>query len=168
MEHDPANEEVPPPTSIDVPSSSTAPLATTAIATSKPIIIDAIAALFAHMDVIHKDLVDRIGQFHERVDLIVERQKHDIKAIHDTLSALSRWHTEFITEVNDFINSIRRRWSNLFFFFDRWPSLVSFIWFLCWFVLWILGCIYGDSSLFYLFGPFIYIIGCWWLWILLS
>ena len=58
------------------------------------------------MNVIHTDLVERIGQVHERVDLIVECQEHDIKAIYDTLSAFSRRHTKFITEVNDFINSI--------------------------------------------------------------
>ena len=102
VELDPLDEEVPPPASTDVPSSSTAAAATI---TSDPTIIDAIVALFSHMVVIHKDLVERIGQVYERVDLIVECQEHDIKAIRDTLSALSRRHIEFITEVNDFINN---------------------------------------------------------------
>ena len=47
-----------------------------------------------------------VRQVHEQVNIIVERQTHDIVAICDTLSALSRQHTEFIAEVNDFINSI--------------------------------------------------------------
>ena len=47
------------------------------------------------MYVIHTDLVERIGQVHERVDLIVEHQEHDIKVMRDTLSALSRQHAEF-------------------------------------------------------------------------
>ena len=61
------------------------------------------------MNIIHMDLVERIGQVHEQVDLITERQEHDIKAMPDTLSTLSRQHTEFITTVNDFINNIRCR-----------------------------------------------------------
>ena len=61
------------------------------------------------MNVIHTDLVKRIGQVHERVNLIVELQEHDIKAIRDTLFALSHRHTEFINAVNDFINSIQRK-----------------------------------------------------------
>ena len=60
------------------------------------------------MNVIHTNLIERIGLVHERVDLIVKRQAHDIVAIHDTLLALSCRHMEFITEVNDFITSIRR------------------------------------------------------------
>ena len=49
--------------STNVSSSSIAPPAATA--TSDPTITDAIVALFAHMDVIHKDLVKRIEQVHE-------------------------------------------------------------------------------------------------------
>ncbi|GFY88896.1 hypothetical protein Acr_06g0008360 [Actinidia rufa] len=84
----------------DLQSSST----TTSASTSNDSrITDTIVSLFAHMDVIHKDLVEHIGQVHERVDLIVEHHAHDIKAVHDTLSALSHRHSEFITKVNDFI-----------------------------------------------------------------
>ena len=89
VELDPSDKEVPPPASTDVPYSSTAP-PPAATATSDLTITDANATLFTHMDVIHKDLVECIGQVHERVDLIVECQEHDIKAICDTLSALSR------------------------------------------------------------------------------
>ncbi|GFS46049.1 hypothetical protein Acr_00g0099870 [Actinidia rufa] len=39
-------------------------------ATADPSIATAIAALVAHMDGIHKYLVERIGQVHERVDRI--------------------------------------------------------------------------------------------------
>ncbi|GFY82955.1 hypothetical protein Acr_02g0011950 [Actinidia rufa] len=110
---DPSDNEVPPPAATDFPSTSTTPPPTTFAAASTAAsdfrISDAIVALFAYMNVIHTDLVEGIGQVHERVDLIVERQEHDIKAIRDTLSALSHRHTEFITEENDFINSIRRR-----------------------------------------------------------
>ncbi|GFS42825.1 hypothetical protein Acr_00g0081890 [Actinidia rufa] len=110
---DPSDNELPPPTATDVPSTFTAPPPTTPTAGSTAAfdskIANAIAALFAHMNVIHIDFVECIGQVHERVDLIVEHQEHDIKAIHDTLSALSCRHTEFIIEVNDFINSIRRK-----------------------------------------------------------
>ena len=35
-------------------------------------IVDAIVALFTHMNAIHTDLAERIGLVHERVDLIVE------------------------------------------------------------------------------------------------
>ena len=90
MELDLSNEEAPPLVSTDVPSSSTVPPAATTIDTYDPTITDAIAILFAHMDVIHKDLVERMGQVHERVDLIIEHQERDIKAIYDTLSVLSR------------------------------------------------------------------------------
>ncbi|GFY95024.1 hypothetical protein Acr_10g0004090 [Actinidia rufa] len=69
----------------------------------------AITSLVAHMDKIHKDLIERIGLVHERVDHIAERQELDIKAVRDTLSALSQRHTEFITDVNEFIQSICRR-----------------------------------------------------------
>ena len=94
----------------DVPSTSSTPLADDDLATvSNSKIADAIAALFTHMNVIHTDLVERIGQVHECVDLIVEHQVHDIVVIRDTLSVLSRRHTKFITGVNDFINSIRRK-----------------------------------------------------------
>ena len=89
VELDPSDKEVSPPASTDVPSSSTAP-PPAATATSDLTITDANATLFTHMDVIHKDLVECIGQVHERVDLIVEHQEHDIKAIRDTLLALSR------------------------------------------------------------------------------
>ncbi|GFZ05233.1 hypothetical protein Acr_17g0008050 [Actinidia rufa] len=99
-----------PPTATDVPSTSTAPpIAVDLAAASTSKIADAITALFTHMNVIHMDLVEHIGLVHERVDLIVERQAHDIVYIHDTLSVLSRRHTEFITEVNDFINSISHK-----------------------------------------------------------
>ncbi|GFZ05270.1 hypothetical protein Acr_17g0008420 [Actinidia rufa] len=89
----------PPPTA---PAAAAAALTTA----SNSRIVDAIAALFAHVNVIHVDLVERIGLVQERVDLIMERQAHDIKAIRDTLSVLSHQHTEFITEVNDFITII--------------------------------------------------------------
>ncbi|GFS35833.1 hypothetical protein Acr_00g0042440 [Actinidia rufa] len=59
----------------------------------------AISSLVAHMDKIHKDLIERIGLVHGRVDRIAERQELDIKAVRDTLSALSQRHTEFITDV---------------------------------------------------------------------
>ncbi|GFY87728.1 hypothetical protein Acr_05g0013670 [Actinidia rufa] len=68
-----------------------------------------INALVAHIDMIHKDLIERIGHVHKRVDRIAERYEHDIKAIRDTLSTLSQWHTQFITDVNTFIQSIRHR-----------------------------------------------------------
>ncbi|GFZ06455.1 hypothetical protein Acr_18g0006250 [Actinidia rufa] len=68
-----------------------------------------ISSLVAHMDMIHKDLIERIRLVHERVDRIAERQELDIKAVRDTLSALSQRHTEFITDVNEFIQSFRRR-----------------------------------------------------------
>ncbi|GFZ12750.1 hypothetical protein Acr_23g0011350 [Actinidia rufa] len=68
-----------------------------------------IVALSSQMTAIHTDLVERIGLVNERVNLIVERQAHDIVSIRDTLSALSRRHTEFIIDVNDFIRSIRGR-----------------------------------------------------------
>ncbi|GFS44984.1 hypothetical protein Acr_00g0093380 [Actinidia rufa] len=98
------------PAATDVPSSSTAPTTTaTPTDASSSKIVDAIAALFTHMNVFHMDLVERIGLVHERVDLIVERHTHDIVSIHDMLLALSHQHTEFITEANDFINSIYRR-----------------------------------------------------------
>ena len=42
------------------------------------------------MNVIYTDLVERIGQVYECIDLIVERQVHEIVAICDTLSELSR------------------------------------------------------------------------------
>ena len=113
VDHDPSDNELSPPTATDVPSTFTTPPPTVPTAGSTAAfdskIADAIAALFAHMNVIHIDFIERIGQVHERVDLIVEHQEHDIKAIRDTLSALSRRHTEFITEVNDFINSIQHR-----------------------------------------------------------
>ena len=96
-----------PPTSV-VPSSSTTPSNAAPIAFD-PSLATAITALVTHMDVIHKDLVERIGQVHERVDRIVERQEHDIKTIWDTLSTLSQRHSEFITNVNNFIQSIRCR-----------------------------------------------------------
>ncbi|GFY85396.1 hypothetical protein Acr_04g0001340 [Actinidia rufa] len=110
VEFDLSDDETPPPAATDIPSTSTAPphaAPLTGSVDSK--IVDAIAALFAHINVIHSDLVKRIGLVHERVDRIAERQEHDIKAIRDTLFALSSRHTEFITDVNDFINSIRRR-----------------------------------------------------------
>ena len=100
---DPSDDETPHATTNALSTSTAPPPAST----SK--IADAITALFTHMNVIHIDLVERIGLVHERVDLIVERQAHDIVFICDTLSALSCRHTEFIMEVNDFINNIRRR-----------------------------------------------------------
>ena len=87
---DPPKDAVPPPATTDLPSNFVAPPPATPIIASDSKIVDAIAAIFAHMNVIHKDLVEHIGQVHERIDLIVERQEHDIKAIRDTLSALSR------------------------------------------------------------------------------
>ena len=99
LEFDPSEDELPPSTATNIPSTSVVPplaaptAASTAAFDSK--IADAIVALFAHMYVIHTDLVERIGQVHERVDLIVEHQEHDIKVMRDTLSALSRQHAEF-------------------------------------------------------------------------
>ncbi|GFY93077.1 hypothetical protein Acr_08g0014730 [Actinidia rufa] len=104
----PSDDEAPSPT-IDVLSSSTAPVAT-APASFDPSIVIALATLVAHMDGIHKDLVDHIGQVHERVDRIAKHQELDIKAVQDTLSALSQRHSEFITDVNDFIQSIHHQW----------------------------------------------------------
>ncbi|GFZ11379.1 hypothetical protein Acr_22g0007770 [Actinidia rufa] len=101
-------EVVPPPAATDIPSTSIAP-PSSALAAFDPKYADVIVALFTHIDVIHKDLIKRISLVHEHVDLIVERQEHDIKAVRDTLSTLSQHHSEFITKVNDFINSIRRR-----------------------------------------------------------
>ena len=109
MDFDSLEDEVPPPVTTDIPFTSTAPPpAAPSTGTTDSRIANAIAALFAHINVIHSDLIERIGLVHEQVDLIVERQAHDIVAIRDTLSVLSRRHTEFIMEVNDFINSIRR------------------------------------------------------------
>ncbi|GFS33801.1 hypothetical protein Acr_00g0030640 [Actinidia rufa] len=107
MELDSPKEVVSPLTATNIPSTSTVP-PSTAPAASDPKIADAIATLFVHMDVIHKDLIEHIGLVHERVDLIVERREHDIKAVHDTLLVLYECHSGFIIEVNDFINNIRR------------------------------------------------------------
>ena len=88
-----SNDETPP-VALDVPSTSFAPPPTAdPAAASNSKIADAIATLFTHMNVIHTDLVERNRQVHERIDLIMERQAHDIAAICDTLSALSRRHT---------------------------------------------------------------------------
>ena len=104
---DPSDNETLSPIAPDVPSTSIAPPPfVDPAAASNSRIANAIAALSAHMNVIHSDLVERIGHVHERVDLIVERHAHDIVAIYDTLLALSRRYTEFIIEVNNFINSI--------------------------------------------------------------
>ena len=98
------------PTAPDVPSTSYAPpTAVDPAVASNSNIVDAIAVLFTHMNVIHTDLVERIGQVHKGNELIVECQAHDIVAIRDTLLAPSHRHTKFITEVNDFINSIHGR-----------------------------------------------------------
>ncbi|GFS42228.1 hypothetical protein Acr_00g0078590 [Actinidia rufa] len=102
----PSVDEAPPPTK-DVPSASIDSIVA-APATATPLIATTIVALVAHMDGIHKDLVERIGQVHER-GRIAERQELDIKVVRDTLFALSQRHSEFITNVNDFIQSIRRR-----------------------------------------------------------
>ncbi|GFY95467.1 hypothetical protein Acr_10g0008520 [Actinidia rufa] len=91
----------------DVQSASIDPTVA-APATVDPTITAAIAALVVHIDGIHKDLVERIRQVHEGIDLIVKRSAHDIKAVQDTLCTLSQCHSEFITKVNDFIRSIRR------------------------------------------------------------
>ena len=103
---DPLEDEVPPPTDIPCTSTALPPAAASTVASNSKI-TDAIVVLFTHMNVIHTDLIEHIGLVHERVDLIVERQANDIVAICETVSALSRRHTEFIIEVNDFINSIR-------------------------------------------------------------
>ncbi|GFY93379.1 hypothetical protein Acr_08g0017750 [Actinidia rufa] len=110
MELDLSDDKTHPFAATDISFTSTAPLVatpSTGIVDSK--IVDAIAALFAHINVIHSDWVQRIRLVHERVDRIVEHQELDIKAILDTLSALYSRHTKFINDVNDFINSIRRR-----------------------------------------------------------
>ena len=115
MDLNPSDHEAPPPpVATDILSTSTAhpptaPVAAAWAAASDSRIADAIVALFVHVNVIHVDLVERIGLVHERVDLIMEHQAHDIKAIRDTLSTLSHQHMEFIKEVNDFITSIRHR-----------------------------------------------------------
>ena len=93
-----------PPTPCASPSTST-----TTTLTAAPVVTAAITTLVAHMDMIYKDLIECIGHVHKRVDRIADRQEHDIKAIRDTLSALSQRHTKFITDVNTFIQSIRRR-----------------------------------------------------------
>ena len=92
---DPSDDETPLPTTA-ILSTSTASSSVASVASDHNI-ATAIATLFAHMDVIHKDLVERIGQVHERVDLIVERQDYDSKVVRDTLSALSQCHSKFIT-----------------------------------------------------------------------
>ncbi|GFZ09968.1 hypothetical protein Acr_21g0005670 [Actinidia rufa] len=74
MDLDPPKDEVPALAATDLPSASTTPLpvvASSSTATGSRI-TDAIAALFAHMNVIHTDLVEHIRQVHEHVDLIVE------------------------------------------------------------------------------------------------
>ncbi|GFS30433.1 hypothetical protein Acr_00g0011900 [Actinidia rufa] len=88
---------------------TTLPSAADPATTSNSRIADAITALFKHVNLIHSEWVKCIGWVHEHVDLIVEHQAYDIVAIRNTLLALSCRHTEFITKVNDFINSIRRR-----------------------------------------------------------
>lgn len=77
-------------------------------ASSSPVLFS-IAALSAQLSGIHSDLVERIGMAHERIDLIVECQARDIICVKDTLAMLSRRHNDFISDVNDFIRSIRRR-----------------------------------------------------------
>lgn len=99
----PPVEETAPPDNVRLSPISTGSSA------SDPSIAAAVSALIAHMDGIHKDLVERISLVHERVDRVVERQELDIKAVRDTLSALSQRHNEFISEVNEFIRSIGRR-----------------------------------------------------------
>ncbi|GFY87304.1 hypothetical protein Acr_05g0009430 [Actinidia rufa] len=64
VELDPLKEMVPPSAATDIPSTSTAP-SPIAPAAFDPKITDAIAALFAHIDVIHKDLIESSGLVHE-------------------------------------------------------------------------------------------------------
>ena len=64
MDLDPSEDEVPPPAATDILSTSTAsppaaPTSSTAASDSR--VADAIVALFAHMNVIHTDFVERIG-----------------------------------------------------------------------------------------------------------
>ncbi|GFZ10967.1 hypothetical protein Acr_22g0003650 [Actinidia rufa] len=59
VELNPLDDEIPPLAATDIPSTSTAP-SPVAFATSDSKVADSIAALFAHMDVIHKDLVEHI------------------------------------------------------------------------------------------------------------
>ena len=91
MDLDPSDDETPHVAPNVLFTSAAPPLA----AASNSNIADAIATLFTHMNVIHTDLIKRIGQTHKQIDLIVERQMHDNMAIHNTLSALSLRHTEF-------------------------------------------------------------------------
>ena len=73
MDLDPFDDETPL-ADTDAPFTSTAPpAAVDPVAASNSKIVDDIAALFTHMNVIHTDLVERIRLVHERVDLIVER-----------------------------------------------------------------------------------------------
>ncbi|GFZ21725.1 hypothetical protein Acr_29g0008870 [Actinidia rufa] len=82
----PSDDEITPPHGDSSPLSDP-PAASSAVSTSA--LTAAIASLVAHMDKIHKDLIERIGIVHERVDRIAERQELDIKVVPDTLSALS-------------------------------------------------------------------------------
>ncbi|GFY85733.1 hypothetical protein Acr_04g0004710 [Actinidia rufa] len=75
----PSGDETPPPPNDGPSASAAAP--TAALVISDPSIIAAITTLVVHMDTIHKDLVEHIGLVHEQ---------------------------EFITDVNNFIQSIRR------------------------------------------------------------
>ena len=81
-----SSDDEAPPVALDILSTSFAPPPPPPPPpASNSKIVDAIAALFTHTNVIHTDLVEHIGQVHEH---IMERQEHDIVAIHDTLSAL--------------------------------------------------------------------------------
>ncbi|GFY81067.1 hypothetical protein Acr_01g0008760 [Actinidia rufa] len=64
MDIDSLDDEVPPLAATNFPSISTAST-TTSIAVSNSKIVDAITSLFAHMNMIHIDLVECIGQVHE-------------------------------------------------------------------------------------------------------
>ncbi|GFZ21323.1 hypothetical protein Acr_29g0004850 [Actinidia rufa] len=82
---DPSNDETPLATT-DVPSSSTAPPTSVDLVVAlNSKIADAIAALVTHMNVIYTNLVERIRQVYEHIDMIVERQAHDIVSIRNTL-----------------------------------------------------------------------------------
>ena len=81
MDLDPLEDEVPHPAATNMLCTFTAhpPITASTVAFDSKI-VDAIAVLFAHMNVIHTDLIERISLVHEQVNLIVECQAYDIVA----------------------------------------------------------------------------------------
>ena len=81
----PSDDEAPPGVT-DALSTFIGPLAATAtVFASTFSIVAAISTLSTQITNIHTNLVKRIGSVNEHVDLIVERQTHDIVLICDTL-----------------------------------------------------------------------------------